>query len=263
MIGSYLANQQAFNIQSETEVAVILSNFSTDYIYGAINDMLKERTSTFTNMSRPNYVMGLEASFKEMLDAYPSDRDNILATRDKTYEEIMNIIAKSFNLELSYDETIDKFSMASYMYDFFVSNYDQYLCQFFSRFISREKEGLYAALCLDESKKSKDISTIYNRKTYVDQKMAIINANLDKVIGYISNLDFDMNTILNFIYPDKPETVSLFLNHVKPMVDFFQSAYVGLLQNPMVYPLARTSIMLELQRNNTINDLSSFQQSAE
>lgn len=259
-MGSFLINQKAYSINSETEVATILSNFSTDFIYGVIEDILAQRTKTFSNMERPNFVMSLENTFKEMIVKYPSNEVNIKQVRNTTYEEISNIIAKSFDLELQYDDATDMFTMAYYLFDFFIANYDRYVCLFFSRVITREKESLYNTLNLDESKKSKDISTIYNKKLYNDPKLALINANLGKVIGFLCTLDFPINNILETIYAGRLEVVSFLISHVRPQVDFFHSAYGALLDNPQIYPMALTFIKLEIQRQNVGSDaMASFQ----
>lgn len=260
-MGSFLNNQQAYNIHAENEASVILSNFNTSYIHGVIEDLLQERLTKFDSDTKPNFVLSYEMAFKEMLQTHPEDVLNINYTRDTTYEEIMNIIAKAFDMELLYDDSLDKFTLASWMYDFFISNYDAYVCQFFSRFITKERDGLYTALGLDADKKSKDVSTIYNKKQYDDAKMAIINANLERAIGYVKQLDFPIEQVLSFIYTDRPEVVNLFMNHLRPNVDFFKSSYSSLLDNPMVYPLAMVMIKLDLQRLNTeSNEYSSLQQ---
>jgi hypothetical protein len=258
-MSSFLANSQAYNIQAENEVAVILSNFSTEYIFGVITDILQARFNDFSPLTKPNYVISFEDNFKTFLERYPSDKENILQVRDTTYKEIIDLICKEFQLDVRYDETIDSFTLAKYLYDFFISNYNSYVCQFFSKIITREKDGIYQALQLDNERKSKDIGTLYNKKLYEDPKMAIINANLTKVISYIASMDFDMETILNFVYGNNTIVTNLFTQHLLPQVNFFQSAYISLLNNPQIYTLVITAIRLEIQRLNAPEGVS-FQQ---
>jgi hypothetical protein len=254
-LGSFLSNYQSAVIQSENEAASMMSNFSTEYIIGVITDLLDDRFNTFSIQPKPNFVLSYEANFKEALSLYPADKDNITKVREDTYIEIINLIAKKFNINIVYNEDLDSFSLARYMYDFFISNYDTYLCLFFSTYITREKDGLYEALHLENSKKSKDISTIYNKKMYSDMKIAIINANLDRVIGYISTIDFDMQTMLEYIYINTDQyIIKLFTEHLQPQYDLFQSAFVPLLQNQNIYPSISTYIKLNLQRMNIPQD---------
>jgi len=256
-MSSFTANSQAYNIQAENEVAILLSNFSTEYIFGVIQDILSERHRSFDILPKPNLVISFEANFKTLLAQFPSDRDNILQVRDQTYREIIELIAREFQMEIRYDETVDFFTTAKYMYDFFISNYNAYVSLFFSKIIAREKDGIYQALHLEETKKSKDITTLYNKKLYNDPKIALINSNLTKVIGYITQVEFSMETILNYIYGNNIIATNLFLQHLFPQVSFFQSAYCSLLRNQEIYPLVITAIRLEIQRINTPNDNNS------
>lgn len=253
-MGSFLSNYQSAVIQSENEAASMMSNFSTEYITGVITDLLDDSFTSFSIQPKANFVLSYESNFKEALSMYPADKDNILKVRDDTYKEIIGLISKKFNIDVLYDEDLDPFSLAHYMYDFFISNYDIYICLFFSTYIAKEKDGLYDALHLENNKKSKDISTIYNKKMYSDYKIAIINANLDKVIGYISTIDLDMQTILEYIYFTDQYVIKLFTEHLHPQYDLFQSSFVPIIKNPNIYPMVSTSIKLNLQRMNVPQD---------
>jgi hypothetical protein len=259
-MSSFIANSQAYNIQAENEVAVLLSNFSTNYIFGVIQDILADRHTSFDILSKPNLVISFESNFKSALSQYPSDRNNILQVRDQTYREIIDLICKDFQMEIRYDETVDFFTTAKYIYDFFISNYNSYVSLFFSKIITREKDGIYQSLHLEETKKSKDSTTLYNKRLYNDPKIALINSNLTNVIGYITQVEFSMETILNYIYGNNVIATNLFMQHIFPQVSFFQSAYCSLLQNPALYPLVITAIRLEIQRLNAPNDSTSLQQ---
>jgi hypothetical protein len=247
-MSNFIANSQAYNIKAENEISVILSNFSTEYVFGVIEDILQNRYKNFDTIPKPNYVISFENNFKNLLDIYPSDKDNILYVREETYKEIIDRICKEFQIEVRYDETVDFFTLAKYLYDFFISNYNAYVSLFFSTIITREKDGIYQALHLEENKKSKDSSTIYNKKLYNDPKLALINANLTKVINYIASVEFNMETILNFVYANNIIVTNLFLQHIFPQVSFFQSAYRSLLQNPQLYPQVITSVHLDIQK---------------
>lgn len=249
-MSSFIANSQAFNIQAENEVAVLLSNFSTEFVFGIIQDILAARHRSFDTLPKPNLVVSFESNFKVMLTQFPSDKANILEVRDRTYQEIIDLICKEFQMEIRYDETTDLFSIARFIYDFFISNYNSYVALFFSKVITREKDSIYQSLHLDETKKSKDSTTIYSKKLYGDPKIALINANLTNVIGYISQLEFPMETILNCVYGNNVIATNLFLHHIFPQVSFFQSAYCSLLRNPELYPLVITAVRLEIQRLN-------------
>ena len=247
----YLANARAYNIQNENEVSTILGNFNTHFIYGVMEDILQQQSTQFINQTRTNFVSAFETNFKQMENTYPGDIGNIRQVRDDVYCQIMDIIAKRFNLQLSYDQDMDKYALAYYLFDFFISNYNIYACSFFSSFICREKDSLYEALNFEDVKRSKDVSTVYNKRMYSDEKIAVISANLNTAIGFINNKDFTMEEILETIY--NPDIVALFSEYVNPTIDFYQSTFVPLINNELIYPLAATQIKLDLQRMNSNN----------
>lgn len=247
---TFFTNSNTYTIQAENEVASILSNFSTEYINGVIGDILEDRLNSFSTIGKPNYVIAYESNFKNMMLQYPSDKDNIIQVRNDTYREIVDMIANAYKIEVIYDDDVDIFTLARYMYDFFISNYNIYICNFFVAYINREKDGLYSSLNLDESKKSKDISTIYNKKMYSDIKIAIINANLDKVISFISTLDFSMEDILEFIYVNDQYVIRLFSDHLRPYYNLYKSMFIPMISNPNIYPMISTIIKLNLQTQN-------------
>lgn len=249
-MGSFLNNSQAYTLQAQNEVSVLLSNFSTDYVFNVIEDILQSRYNRFDSLQKPNLVLSFEDNFKTLLIQYPDDKENIHYVRQETYKEIIGLISKEFQFEVRYDDSTDLFTLASCIYDFFVANYNPYISFFFSKIITKEKDGIYNALKLEEQRKSKDSTTIYNKKLYNDPKMALINANLTRVLDYLMAVDFDAATILSSIYGNNVDVVNMFMNHVFPYNSLYKSAYCSLLKVPEIYPLIITAIRLHVQRMN-------------
>lgn len=241
----YICNSRAFGIKEENEVAVILSNFSSEYIMGAIEDILEKRMSNFEATTKPNFVGGYEQSFKNMEATFPSDKRNILDVRDTTYLNIVNTIAKSFDLQVDFQEDEDKYPVAYFLFDFFISNYDIYLTRFFTNYIMREKDSLYKALALDDMAKSKDVTTSFNKNLFADPVVAVLAANLDKCIRFISAMDFTEESIFASVY--QYEIVTLLCNHVRPLQDMFRASFLTTLSNPITWPIAATQIKFNLQ----------------
>jgi hypothetical protein len=155
--------------------------------------------------SVPNYINGYEMQFKETLSRFqdPGDRKQILATRDNTYAEIISIICKAYNLSFNDSDDLDYYSSAFYIYDFFVTDFRGTIVRFFANYILKEKNALYDALHLQNSKRDKDTSTLYNKKMYKNPKLAIINAKLDQVLNYICGFDISLSDIIQIAVPDR------------------------------------------------------------
>lgn len=242
----------AYNVTTENEIAVILSHFSFDYIYDVIRDSINQR-GNFYQMSMPNIVASFEQYFKNLQMTYesPDDRAKIDQTRLETYRQILEILEKAYELEINYENIQDYYSITFYLYDLLVSGFNYKMIEFFTNYIIKEKNVLYDVLQLNDLKKSKDTSTIYNKKMYKNAKLAIINANLEYVLTCLCGFDITFNIILNTIYQDK-NMIKFIEGLVAPRVDFFKSIYATML-NSNAGPIILTNIRLAIQ-NQSMNE---------
>lgn len=236
----------ALRLQStENEVAVVLSHFNSDYILDIIQDKLNNKfILTTTNIEEPNIVSSFASNFVYLRNQYPSDTTNIDIVRDETYKEIMNIIARNYEITYVLDDSIDLFTQVFYMYDFFVCNFSRYMSLFFAKYIYKNRQELYACLNLDQFKKSKDSSSVYGKKVYEDPYIGTISANLIYVINNMRQIDVPFQTILELIYGN-PNIINIF-NTIGIPYDFFKTIYYAV---PTEYQsILITNIRLELQQ---------------
>lgn len=225
-------------IAAEGELSALLSNFSTDFIYNSIEDLIEERNTQFTLYPKSNFVSALEKSFKSMVLAFPSDKANIMYVRDRTYQEIIQHISDGCKVTFTYDlSNVDICALAKYIYDLFIARYDIYVFTFLRRFLVQQKDYIYNTLQLEAKKKAKDTTTIYNRTKFDDPKLAVILANLGECINLISSLDFDPYQVLSYIYyTDEEQNIMYFLlNYIDPNSDLFEVLIGNVLRNPMLY----------------------------
>ena len=117
---------RAYHLIAEGESASILSNFSTDFIYNVTNDLLDDRYKDFSLIPKINIIDKLESSFKFLLSQYSYDRENIIATRQRVYTEILTIISNKIGVKFYYDEYTDIYNLARSTFDFFISSYDNF-----------------------------------------------------------------------------------------------------------------------------------------
>lgn len=248
--------EKAYSVEAGGEISVILSNFSTDFIFNVTDDLMQQRFESFSILPKPNFVKELEIGFKDLIDKYPGDIENIKSVRDTTYKEIINRISSHSNIIIRYDDNIDLFYLAYVLFDLFISNYDKHVFDFFYNYIITQKESIYSSLNLAKLRKSKDISTMYNRQYYKDQQLAIINANLDQCISFISALDFNAASTLSYIYRSYEDinAMNYLLTHIDTESDLFAILIQPILNNDSVYPSISTAIKLEIQKFNVITD---------
>ena len=255
-MGSFMLNNQAYNIKAEAELAVILSYFDTNYIYGVMDDKLNQIMMQFNSIPLPNLVNSFEDNFKAMLVKYPENKEDIIQVRETTYNEIIEKIAQRFDFEFKPLDDMDIYGVAHVLYDFFVANYHRYVVKFFTNFIANEYESLYAALGLEQYKKDKDVSTVSNKKLFNNQHLAVVCSHMHSVLNYITEMTFDMDTVLNVIYDNNFLYTQIFNQHVFFKNDFFRSFYCTLIYNSNIVSDIVAAVKWEVLRRFSTSELS-------
>ena len=245
---------KAYYLEAGGEITTILSNFNTDFVFDVTDDLMRQRFDSFSTIPKHNFVTELEIGFRDLLNRYPGDVENIKLCRLNTYKEILSRISRNSGVKFFYEADTDIFYLATVVFDLFITNYNNYVFRFLYNFIISQKEYVYNALNLSKLKKSKDISTVYNKEHYEDQQLAIINANLDQCIKFISALDFNTATTLSYIYTSTQEIMEMnyLMQHIEPDINLFEVLIQPLLKNDLIYPSLSTAIKLEIQKNNVI-----------
>lgn len=245
----------SYNITTENEISVILSHFNSQFILDVIRDNINQKYNLY-QMNMPNIINSFENYFKQLKMTFdnPDAINEIEYTRIETYKEVLNILSIEYGLEINYELIQDYYSVTYYLYEFLVSGFNVAMINFFTNYIIKEKNTLYEVLQLNEMKKNKDISTIYNKKVYKNAKVAIINANLEYVIDALCGFDIEFSHILNTVYQDK-NMIKFIESIVAPKVDFYKLAYVRMIKSP-IRPILLTNIRIEISKQSMIEDLS-------
>lgn len=243
-----MIGNQAYNIVTENELAAVLSHYSTEFVMSVLEDAKRKKYNEFPLVPLPNVAAAWEANFKVIMEQYsdlPDSRAEIMRVRTMTYQEIIKTICEEFYLKFTDDDNVDLYTAAYNLYDFFVCNFSNHMVDTFSNYIYREKNNLYDAMGLADLKKNKDSGTIYGKKVFKDIKLAVIIANIDKVINYISVMDIDLDSIFA-LAPD-----SVYSNYMSSIVsteaNFFKDFYVSII-NSFLRADYLTAIRLQLQQ---------------
>lgn len=243
-----MQNPNMFDYTTVAELSQVLSHYNTEYVLDVLKTMMDARHTPGSIMApQPNLVAAWETNFKELqvYYNYKEFQDRISEVRRITYTEIIEAICREFHLNFTIDDTVDIYSAAYYLYEFFVANFNQNIIQFISSYIFRERNSLYESLNLAAARKNKDTSTIYGKRIYKDIKLVTINANIDDVVSAICAFDIDMSSIMLSIYPKDKATYMMSL--VSPKDDFFKNFYASILQSA-IKPILLTEIRFNLQR---------------
>lgn len=240
-------NSQAYSIATENELAEILSNYNTDFVYSIVTETMKKRFQIVPVVSPPNVVGEWEQNFKAILSQYGSESHaEILRVREETYKEIINTICNEYKLNFTIDDSIDVYSAAFYLYDLFACRFTEYLIYFIANFIYKERSSIYET-GLSEFKKNKDSSTIYGKKIYKDIKIAVINANIDYIISeIICNMDIPFYAIISIIFGNNSDLKKFIFSIISAGPEFFEEIYKPIL-NSDIRPELITAIRFKLQ----------------
>nr|DAR38399.1 MAG TPA: hypothetical protein [Caudoviricetes sp.] len=227
-----------YEMGTENELATILSHYDSNFVYDTINFQVNRVRSTAYNLTPiPNIVGAWEQNFKAIIDQYGAEgMTQIQEVRQETYNEIINIICNAYGLTFTISD-VDVYNAAYTLYDIFVCNMSALIINFFAKYIYKERNGLYDSMGLAEYKKNKDSSTIYGKKVYKDIKLAVINANIIKVIDNICNgMEFDYPTFImsaienaetsNFILSVSADQGNFFVQNIVPMIRMNYAEYI-------------------------------------
>ena len=246
-MSSFNANSQAYNIMTENELAVVLSHYSSEFVFSIVDEAMKSRFNGVPLASVPNVVGAWEQNFKAIKAQYGIEsHEEVLRVRNETYREIIDAICKEFSLIFTIDDSVDLYSAAFHLYDLLVCGFMENMTTFFANFIYRERSSLYDSLDLANLKKNKDSSTVYGKKIYKDIKLAVINANIDMVITAVCGMDIQFYNIISTICGANSELKKYILSIVSSNSEFFRTAYVPVL-NSDIRPDVITAIRFKLQ----------------
>ena len=240
---------------TENELAVILSHYNSTFVYDIVNEQISKIKSGNISMisTAPNVVAAWEQNFKAIMDQYGAEGAiKIQEVRQETYREIIDIICSNFNLNFTIAD-VDIYSAAYTLYDFFVCNLSNYITKFYSNYIYKERSSIYEGMGLSEMKKNKDSSTIYGKRMYKDIKIAVIIANVTKIIENINSaMEFDFSTMISTIIEDK-NLVRYLISLISDKGNFFQQTVIPIFNNNI--PEYITSVRFAIQEYATAHDM--------
>lgn len=251
--------QHVKDVATENELTEVLSHYDSEFVLSIVTEAMKARYSIVPILEAPNVVGAWEQNFKAILAQYGEGyRVEIEEVRSATYKSIIDAICMEFGLAFTIDQDIELFAAAYNLYNFFVCNFSQNLVSYFAQTIYNNKSAMYDGMELAEMKKNKDSSTLYAKKVYKDIKLAVINANIDKVITEMCDtMEPGLYDIIALVGQPK-DIVNYFITIVADRSrSFFNTAYGAVLKSDM-RPSLISNIQIRLQEiamaHDQIND---------
>lgn len=241
-------NNRDYEIMTDGELATLLANFNPEFIIDVVNVSLKQIYRPY-NFNVPNMVSSYEIDFKTKLETYPMFSDEITNTRDTILNVITRTLCTYFNLQINPATEMDNYSVAYYLYEVFVSNFTNNLVMFFSSFILKEYSNIFTNLGFVDTKKSKDSTTIYAKRVFVDPKLGIVVSKLDTVLKSLVNLDVNLVMIFDTIYGQNTPLSIALKNTIMDRGDFYKQFFCKYILDESTFATTMTMIELEIQGN--------------
>jgi len=244
----FVYNPDISNVNIDNQLAGILSQFNEDYIMDVVKDSLENSIRVYAPR-RPNIVSAYETTFKDLTNGFSSNTDEILNTRARVYNQIISIICNFYNFNfVTNDDTIDLYSAAYWLYDFFVSNYTKNMVDFYVTYIIKERDGIYNALDLANKRKDNDPILGYSKKIFKDPKLAAIHCDIDYVLAQMETFDIDLWTILTYVYAGNTNVPSYIYSLIQETVSVFRYYYEKSVLTSAQAPDLMVNIKLQLQQ---------------
>lgn len=245
------------SIISENELTYVLSKFDSDYILDMITCQLNTMTALNYSSNKINAIFSLDTKYKDECLKYfnnPEIINGLKADRFESYMEIIDFISNYFNIDVDRGNIMDDniYFLTYYMYDLFVHYYTN-MVNFFVSYILKNKSNIYEMYDLAQYKKDKDSSTLYNKKVYVDSKLAIIVSHLESIIRNIANLDITFDEYLKTIYNDEPNVVISILSYIRPRDNYFKNMIYKILNDINSNLTLISDVRMQLSNYSTVN----------
>ena len=232
---SVFSDPTEMNILTEYDLLNIIYNCGIEDISDIIEKGIENR---FINSNQTNLVKSLETTFKMQIDTLGigDARDSILQIRENIYKDIINILCNKFNLEFIEDNIIanDYYSPAYILYNFLISNFRNYISDFYANFIIKEKKEIYERLNMSQFKKQKDSSTIYNKKTYTNAKLGLLASNISYILKNMSAFEIEYRDVVELTFKYDYNVINYMMNCFTEKGDFYNECYQSIINSNSV-----------------------------
>lgn len=238
---------------TDKALSAILSNFDINYILGVVEDSLSMKFRPYTG-AMPT-LDAVESSFRNAIDGFNAqeDRDKIMEVRYNTYMQVIDKIAKYYDLTITQNiEPANIYTAAYFVHNFFVANFTNSLINFFVNFIVDQQDSLYEYLVsinLDGSK-DKSSASSYSKRVYINQKLGTIHANIGVVLDAICNMEITLDQLVAYAIQGDQMQINFLINFLEENTNVFQNHFAPYVRDVGTRFDLITRVKLELQKYN-------------
>lgn len=234
--------------ENQSAMSEILRHFSSEYVLSIMNQEIGIFNTNPMDPSRriQNIVSAIEEEYSYLKDNYPYDLENLTTVRNEMYTNIIQCIAKNFNLIVTFPEDIgpDLVRLAYGLYQFFICDINDNIIWFFSNVIEANIDSLYNAL--GNIKKRSDGKPI---QEYKNPKVADILNNINAVISVIQGMDLTIHDFIGCI----PSFANEFGQYIEEQDNFLHTFVFPKLMNYMFSPILISSMKSKIHQDQLLH----------
>lgn len=253
MENTFYQNTTINNINTDSAVSQILSYFDPFYILSVTTDSFNMRFRPY-QLPMPNLVSAYEERYKMIVDQFPNSQEIAYSKREEIYTTILNTICNCYNLSLIKENITEdnQYALAYILYQVLFSDFTNSLINLFVNYIEKEKNGIFNFITpMVENndgvadKSIKNTTTSLNKKTYTDNKIAVIQGFISYVLDMISSNELEFNNVIALVVQN-PNYVNLINSCVEDKGDIFKNYFCSFLVDPDTRPILITLIKLKI-----------------
>jgi hypothetical protein len=181
---------------SDLSVETLLSSLSLDIMRDNITQQING-----TLVTNQNYLSIVVSKFDEIIDEIV-DNDILIKVKQEMIEFCRDLILKlvgQWNLAFDdpNEDTLEYIEILEVLYNFFILSNVSNVKKFMIEYIKSNKKVLIDTLNIGG--RSGDITTIANKKKNFDKDNVVVLSNIDTIINYVKDIDFDSFDFMTII----------------------------------------------------------------
>jgi hypothetical protein len=237
------------NANTDNALSNILSNFNPGYILDIVRDSINTRFRPYST-AMPG-MNAIEQNFRNIENSFTdySQKQKIMETRQRTYNDVINTLCQYYNLTFEPNEDTDIYTVAYFLYDILVANFSATIINFFTNYTLAHRDDIYAAAA-EQSKITKEDTSSYSKKIYSDPKLGYIHSNIATIMDNIAVSDIRLADIVQYGNGDQNCFICI-TNNISENGRLFYEHFAVYLNNPATRADLITNVKLALQKYAT------------
>lgn len=238
-------NMGRATIETNRELAAILSNFSDEFIEAMFQEAMMYKFRPF-QMPLPNYPYIFESQFASIMQNYTGNNpDAIKQRREDTYLMIIRLICNSYNLSMAGEISYEHLWPLCYkMYQLFVSEFSNVLVEFFTNYINGHIDMILGTM----SEEQKTIKSNYSKILYADPTKIIVYENIDYILDVVSSMDINFDQLVRQI--TDADTVNIITSYIADNGDVYKNFFASYIRDPITKTDIITSIKVNFVKSS-------------